>query len=246
MRRGPKAAKAKLPRTFSPVFRRHRREQRAALRRGLQRGAPLRRGADPLGRPPQNPAGDRHHLPAHVPAATQQGKPHRAGDLDRTVTHVVDGHEDPDVPEASRNFARLSESRSGLVVPMLRDGHPLGCITVARAEARPFTESQILLLKTFAHRAVIAIENVRLFNEAAGPQPRPYRGAGAADCHASVLRAISGLPMDTQPIFDMIAESAARLCEAHDAVVCRVHDGYLGGARRRRLDGGHHCRHVYR
>jgi two-component system NtrC family sensor kinase len=154
--------------------------------------------------------------------------------LDGTVTHVVDAQEDPDVPEASRNFARLSESRSGLVVPMLRDGRPVGCITVARAEARPFTESQISLLKTFANQAVIAIENVRLFTEL------QEKNRALTEAHAQVtetleqqtataeiLRVIASSPTDLQPVMEAVAENAARVCGATDSSIFRLEGEHL-------------------
>src|SRR5262249_21963285 len=52
-----------------------------------------------------------------------------------------------------------------LATPLLRDGTPLGVIFVIRGEVYPFSAKQIALLETFANQAVIAIENVRLFNE---------------------------------------------------------------------------------
>ncbi len=55
--------------------------------------------------------------------------------------------------------------RTVLSVPMLRDGDPIGAITVTREEGRPFSDTHIALLQTFADQAVIAIENVRLFTE---------------------------------------------------------------------------------
>jgi signal transduction histidine kinase/putative methionine-R-sulfoxide reductase with GAF domain len=114
--------------------------------------------------------------------------------------------------------------RATLVTPMLRDGAVIGTIAMMRREARPFTESQIKLLETFADQAVIAIENVRLFTEL------QQKNVALTEAHAQVtetlerqtatadiLRVISQSPIDVRPVFDAIAESAARLCQSLDA-----------------------------
>src|SRR4029077_12249510 len=64
-----------------------------------------------------------------------------------------------------KEFAQGAGWRSPLSVPMLRDGQPIGAISVARGEPGPFPARIVILLETFADQAVIAIENVRLFTE---------------------------------------------------------------------------------
>ena len=80
--------------------------------------------------------------------------------LDRKIVHVTDVLEDP---EYSHELALAGGWRAVLAVPLLRDGIPLGALTAAKAEAAPFSDRQIQLFKTFADQAIIAIENVRLF-----------------------------------------------------------------------------------
>src|SRR5262252_2395226 len=79
--------------------------------------------------------------------------------LSAAVVQIADHHDDPDIVDSLRMF------RTVLAVPMLREGRPVGSISVARRVVEPFTEDQVALLQTFADQAVIAIENVRLFNE---------------------------------------------------------------------------------
>src|SRR5262249_18276308 len=82
--------------------------------------------------------------------------------LDGRIAHVHDLLADP---EYSHELALAGKWRAALAVPMLRDGKPVGAISVGKAEPIPFSERQIQLLTTFADQAVIAIENVRLFDE---------------------------------------------------------------------------------
>ena len=134
--------------------------------------------------------------------------------LAATVVQIDDLSRDPDAADALRAF------RAVLSVPMIRDGRPLGAITVARRVVRPFSTEHIELLKTFADQAVIAIENVRLFTETKEALDRQT-------ATSEILRVISSSPTDAQPVFDAVAQSAARLCVARDAHVFVRHGELL-------------------
>ena len=97
---------------------------------------------------------------------------------------------------------------------------PIGVITIRRTEVRPFTGKQIELLETFADQAVIAIENVRLFNEL-------KESLEQQTATSEILGVIASSPTDVQPVLDVVAENAARLCDAIDALIYRVTDGGL-------------------
>src|SRR5262249_29490185 len=143
--------------------------------------------------------------------------------LERTVVHVPDVLEDPDY---ARPVALALLNRSTLAVPMLRDGEPIGTISVGRLEPRPFTEKQIELLQTFADQAVIAIENVRLFQELQARNRELTEALEQRTATSEILRVISSSPTDVQPVFSAIVESAVRLCGARDGAVFRF-DGEL-------------------
>src|SRR5262249_39880733 len=116
--------------------------------------------------------------------------------------------------------------RTVLSVPLLREEEAIGALAVRRAEVQPFTEKQIELAETFADQAVIAIENVRLF-EAEQQRRRELSEALEQQTAASeVLGVISRSPTDVQPTFEAIAGSARRLCDAANAMVFRF-DGEL-------------------
>jgi GAF domain-containing protein len=130
--------------------------------------------------------------------------------LKRAVIHIPDVTADPEYTRSG--LAKAASFRSIIAVPLLRAGSPLGSIAVQRAQTRPFTDQQIALLKSFADQAVIAIENVRLFNETKEALERQT-------ATTEILRVIATSRSDVQPVLDAVAASAARLCEAKDAVI---------------------------
>jgi signal transduction histidine kinase len=117
-------------------------------------------------------------------------------------------------PEYQQQVAAMSGWRSMLAVPMLRERVPIGAIVIQRAEAGSFPEAQIALIQTFADQAVIAIENVRLFKELETRNAELAETLTRQTATGEVLRAISRAQIDAQPVFDIIAASALRLCNA--------------------------------
>jgi GAF domain-containing protein/CheY-like chemotaxis protein/anti-sigma regulatory factor (Ser/Thr protein kinase) len=144
---------------------------------------------------------------------------------ERHAVHIHDVLADPEYKMIDE--ANVGRIRTMLGVPLMREGIPIGTITLMRHEVRPFTEKQIDLVTTFADQAVIAIENVRLFDEVQARTRELSESLEQQTATSEVLRVISSSPTDIQPVLDAVGESAARLCEANNAVIFRLEGDLL-------------------
>src|SRR5262249_12575383 len=127
----------------------------------------------------------------------------------RTV-QIPDVDTDPDF-----TFDRVGAGmRSVLGVPMLREGVPIGVLGFARSDVRPFTDKQIELVETFADQAVLAIENVRVFDEVQARTRELSESLEQQTATSEVLQVISTSTGDLEPVFQAILEKATRICEA--------------------------------
>src|SRR5262249_3623579 len=148
-----------------------------------------------------------------VPVELERGSAIGRALLERKVIHIPDVQADPEYNWAEAQ--RFGSFRTNLGVPMLRDGIPIGAFGLTRSEVRPFTDSQIELVTTFADQAVIAIENARLLNEL-------RESLQQQTATAEVLHTISSSPGELEPVFHAVLENATRICEAKFGVLWRT------------------------
>jgi signal transduction histidine kinase len=131
--------------------------------------------------------------------------------LERTVVLIPDVEVDPEYQHQA--MSRAIGYRSGLWVPMLREGAPIGVIQVSRAEPGPFSDNEIELLKTFADQAVIAVENVRLFKELQARTGELTQSVEQLTALGEVSRAVSST-LDVETVLDTIVSRASQLAGA--------------------------------
>ena len=138
--------------------------------------------------------------------------------LERKIVHVLDVLADP---EYTYKAQKVGGFRTILGVPLLREGSPLGVITVGRNSVQPFTDKQIELVTTFADQAVIAIENVRLFEAEQQRTRELTESLEQQTATAKVLQVISSSPGDLLPVFATMLENAVGICDAKFGYIYR-------------------------
>jgi GAF domain-containing protein len=144
--------------------------------------------------------------------------------VDRQPIHIHDLQDCVDEFPDGAKMARILGHRTMLAVPLLRDNEAVGAIFIRRMEVKPFTNKQIELLTTFADQAVIAIENVRLFDEVQARTRDLSESLEQQTVTSEVLKVISSSPGDLQPVFDAILANATELCGARFATL-RLSEG---------------------
>ncbi|HWT31580.1 MAG TPA: GAF domain-containing protein, partial [Propylenella sp.] len=159
-----------------------------------------------------------------MPVEPERGSVTGRALLESRIVHVPDVEADPDYTWSEAK--KLGGFRTILGVPMLREGVPVGVLALTRDEVRPFTEKHVELVSTFADQAAIAIENVRLFEEVQARNAELTEALEQRVATSEILQVISSSPTDAQPVFDAIAENAARICHARFCAVYRF-DGEL-------------------
>ena len=139
------------------------------------------------------------------------------------TVHVPDVLADPDY--AKLDAQKIAGHRTTLGVPLLRAGSPVGVILLMRRSPQPFTDKQVELVETFADQAVIAIENVRLFDEVQTRTRDLTESLQQQTATANVLKVISRSAFDLQTVLDALIETATRICDADQGAITREIDG---------------------
>ena len=145
--------------------------------------------------------------------------------LERRTVHVNDLAEETDreFPDA-RPRQQATGTRTMLATPLLREGAPIGVITIRRLEVRPFSDKQIALLETFADQAVIAIENVRLFQELQARTQDLSQSLEETGALSEVIRAVSS-SLDLREVLDTVARRAVALSDADGCGIFELRPG---------------------
>ena len=142
--------------------------------------------------------------------------------LERKPVQIADLAADPDYEFAEARL--VFGDRTGLGVPLLRQGDIIGVMVLTRRNVRPFTDRQVHLVTTFADQAVIAIENVRLFDEVQARTKELTELLEQQTATSEVLQIISSSPGELEPVFRTLLEKGVRICEAKFGILT-LYDG---------------------
>jgi two-component system NtrC family sensor kinase len=144
--------------------------------------------------------------------------------LERRTIHIHDVQADREYSFGAKDVEAF---RTVLTVPMLKEDELLGVILTYRLEVKPFTDTQIALVETFADQAVVAIENARLFDEVQARTEELSESLRQQTATSEVLQVISGSPGELPPVFDTMLAKATDLCEArYGTLWLREGDGF--------------------
>jgi GAF domain-containing protein/DNA-binding response OmpR family regulator len=145
--------------------------------------------------------------------------------LERKTIHIHDVLADPEFTFLGAQ--KRGSFRTALGVPLLRERVPIGVLFLTRAAIRPFTQPHIDLVETFADQAVIAIENVRLFDEVQARTRELSEALEQQTATSEVLRVISSSPGELKPVFRTMLENVTRVCGARFAVLFKYENGIV-------------------
>ncbi|HVI61077.1 MAG TPA: GAF domain-containing protein, partial [Bradyrhizobium sp.] len=147
--------------------------------------------------------------------------------LARQVVQYSPLRGNPKAPSATRQFAQEFGYDSMIYAPMVRGDKVIGAIGTAHHEPRVFDDREVALIKSFADQAVIAIENVRLFDEVQQRTRELSESLQQQTATADVLKVISRSTFDLKAVLQTLVESAGRMCDADFAMITRQRDGVL-------------------